>query len=97
MWSLCVRELALVMERRVRNYDSAQTSLVTLPPCGFMDPDTLFKCLQSQAISIVFATSKLNNEAVKMLDIMCRHKRALAATLAVNQTSILLVLTLSSN
>lgn len=96
MWSLCRRELVLLTERQVRIYNSAQTWLVMLPPCAFMDPGTLFQHLQSQAIKIVFATSKLKNEALQMLDIMCRHKRALATTPAVNQASFLLVLTLSS-
>lgn len=66
------------------------------PRCGFMDPDTRFKCLQSQAINIVLATSKLNNEALKRPDVICRHKRALATTLAVNHKPVLLLLTLSS-
>lgn len=51
-----------------------------------MDLDTLSKCLESQVINVVLAMLKLNNEVLKMLDIMCRHKRALAAMLAVNQT-----------
>lgn len=53
MRSLCVRELVLVTACRFRNCNSAQTLLVTLLPCGFMDLDTLFKCLQSQAINIM--------------------------------------------
>lgn len=61
-----------------------------------MDLDARFKCLQSQAINIVLATSKLNNEALKRPDVMCRHKRALATTLAVNHKPALLLLTLSS-